>query len=191
MPLSFASSPSFIMQSLNEAIVGQGTIIILIFVLIFHNYTHDTLVLFRNFTTYITNPFTTTKADTRMCEFIKPKKLTFENEIGLSSKPQIKPLLSREVKQPENLNFDKLKNEFSKLYVLPVQIKTEYQNSEKVKTDLVSDEEVAAELGPDYDPPCFQRTYEAGIRNAKERILERRKKESIQGIIQKAFKSMD
>ena len=102
-----------------------------------------------------------------MCEFIKPKKLTFENEMGLSSKPQIKPLLSKEVKQPENLNFDKMKNEFSKPYVLPVQIKTEYQNSEKVKTDFVSDEEVAAELGPDYDPPCSQLTYEAEILNAK------------------------
>ena len=118
-----------------------------------------------------------------MCEFIKPKKLTFENEMGLSSKPQIKPLLSKEVKQPENLNFDKMKNEFSKPYVLPVQIKTEYQNSEKVKTDLVSDEEVAAELGPDYDPPWFQLTYKADIRNAKEQILELRKKKSIQGII--------
>ena len=102
-----------------------------------------------------------------MCEFIKPKKLTFENEMGLPSKPQIKPLLSKEVKQPENLNFDKMMNEFSKPYVLPVQIKTEYQNSENVKTDLVSDEEVAAELGSDYDPPCSQLTYEADIQNAK------------------------
>ena len=126
-----------------------------------------------------------------MCEFIKPKKLTFENEMGLWSKLQIKPLLSKEVKQPENSNFDKMKNEFSKTYVLPIQIMTEYQNSEKVKTDLVSDEEVAAELGPEYDPPCSQLTYEADIRNAKERILERRKKWFIQCIIKKAFKSMD
>ena len=126
-----------------------------------------------------------------MCEFIKPKKLTFENEMSLSSIPQIKPLLSKEVKQPENLNFYNMKNEFSKPYVSPVQIKTEYQNSEKVKTDIVSDKEVAAELGPDYDPPCSQLTYEADIRNAKERILERRKKESIQGIIKKSFTSMD
>ena len=74
---------------------------------------------------------------------------------------------------------------------MPVQIKTEYQNSEKVKTDLVSDKEVAAELGPDYDPPCSQLTYKADIRNSKERILERRKKESIQGIIIKDLKSMD
>ena len=83
-----------------------------------------------------------------------------------------------------------MKNEFFKPYVLPVQIKTKYQNLEKVKIDLVSDEEVAAELGPDYDPPCSQLTYEADIRNAKERILERRKNESIQGIIKKAFKSI-
>ena len=50
------------MKSVNEAIVGQGTTIILIFVLIFYNYYHDTLFLFRNSTTYITNPFSTTKA---------------------------------------------------------------------------------------------------------------------------------
>ena len=59
-----------------------------------------------------------------------------------------------------------MKNEFSKPYVFPVKNKTEYQNSEKVKTDLVSDKEVAAELGHDYDPPCSQPTYKADIRNA-------------------------
>ena len=115
-----------------------------------------------------------------MCEFIKPKKLTFEKEMGLSSKPQIKPLLSVKVKRPENLQIDIMKYEFSKPYVPPVQIKTVYQIAEKVKTDCVSHEEVAAELGPDYDPPCSQLTYEAHIRIAKEQILERRKKETIQ-----------
>ena len=74
--------------------------------------------------------------------------------MGLSSKPQIKPLLSGKVERPENLQIDIMKYEFSKPHVLPVQIKTEYQIAEKVKTDCVSDEEVAAELGPDYDPPC-------------------------------------
>ena len=83
-----------------------------------------------------------------------------------------------------------MKNEFFKPYVSPVRIKTEYQNSEKVKTDVVSDEEVAAELGPDDDPLCSQLTYDADIQNAKERILGRRNKEFIQGIIKKAFKSM-
>ena len=106
-----------------------------------------------------------------MCKFIKPKKLTFEKEMGIPSKTQIKPLLSKEVQQPENLQFDIMKYEFSKPYVSPVQIKTEYQNSTEVKTECVSDEEVAAELGPDYDPPCSQLTYEADILSAKERIL--------------------
>ena len=46
-----------------------------------------------------------------------------------------------------------MKNVFSKPYLSLVHIKTEYQNAEKVMTDFVSDEEVAAELGPDYDPP--------------------------------------
>ena len=65
----------------------------------------------------------------------------------------------------------------------PVQIKTEYQNAEEVKTDFVSDEEVADELGPDYDPPWSQLTYEADIRNAKDRIRERRKKGLNQGML--------
>ena len=60
-----------------------------------------------------------------MCEFIKPKKLAFEREISKSSKPQIKPLLVKEVEQQENVKFDIMKNKFSKPYVLPVQIKTE------------------------------------------------------------------
>ena len=98
-----------------------------------------------------------------MCEFIKPKKLTFEKEMGLSSKQQIKPLLSRKVQQPKKLQIDIMKYEFSKPYISPVQIKTEYQNANEVRTDFVSDEEVAAELGPDYDPPCSQITYESDI----------------------------
>ena len=126
-----------------------------------------------------------------MREFIKPKKLVFEKEISKSSKPQIKPLLSKEVENKENIKFDIMKNEFSKPDVSPVQIKPEYQNAKEVKTDFVSDEEVAAELGPDYDPPCSQLTYETDNRNAKERILERRKKQSIQGNIIKASISMD
>ena len=96
--------------------------------------------------------------------------------MGLSLQPQIKPLLSGTVEQPKKLQFDKMKNEFFKPYVSPVQIKAEYQNSEKVKTDFLCNEEVAAELGPDYDHPCSQLAYEADIRNAKERILGRRKK---------------
>ena len=52
--------------------------------------------------------------------------------------------------------------------------KTEYQNAEKVKSDSVINEEVAEKLSPDYDPPCSQLTYEADIRNANERILERK-----------------
>ena len=103
--------------------------------------------------------------------------------MGLSSKPQIKPLLSGKVERPENLQIDIMKYEFFKLYVPPVQIKTVYQIAEEVKTDCVSDEEVGAELCPDYDPPCSQVSYEADHRVAKKRILERRKKETIQGML--------
>ena len=55
----------------------------------------------------------------------------------------------------------------------------------------MSNEEVAAELGPDYEPPCSELTYEADIRNSKEIILKRQIKKSIQGIVKKASKSMD
>ena len=110
-----------------------------------------------------------------MCKFIKPKKLAFEKEISKSSKQQIKPLLSNEIEQPKNLEFDI----FSKPYVSLVQIKTEYQNADEVKTNFVNDKEVAAELGPDYNPPCSKLTYEADIRNANKQILARRKKKSI------------
>ena len=103
-----------------------------------------------------------------MCKFIKPQKLAFEREISKSSKPQIKPLMVKKIEQQENLKFDIMKNEFSKPYVSPVQIKTEYQNAEEVETDFVSDEKVAAKLCPDYDPLCSQLTYEADIRIAKE-----------------------
>ena len=83
-----------------------------------------------------------------------------------------------------------MKNKFFKPYVSPVQFKTKYQNAEEVKTDFVSDEEVAAELGPDYDHPCSHLTYEADIPNDKERIFERRTKKASQGKIINAFKSM-
>ena len=104
--------------------------------------------------------------------------------MGLSSKLQIKPLLSRKDERPVNLQIDMIKYEFSKPFVTPVHhIKIESQNEEKVKTDFVSNEEVAAELGPDYSPPCSQLTYEADIKNAKDRILERRKKVFNQGML--------
>ena len=41
--------------------------------------------------------------------------------------------------------------------------------------EFVCDEEVSIELGPNYISPCSQLTFEADIRNAKVRILERRK----------------
>ena len=108
-------------------------------------------------------PLPPRKRLTRICEFITPKKLTFETEMGLSSKTQIKPLLSEKVERAKKLHIDIMKCEYSKPYVSPVQIKTEYQNAEEVKIDFVSDEEVAAELDPDYDPPCSQLSYEADI----------------------------
>ena len=40
---------------------------------------------------------------------------------------------------------------------------------------FVRDEEVSRELGPNYISPCSKLTFEANIRNSKERILERRK----------------
>ena len=45
----------------------------------------------------------------------------------------------------------------------------------KQDVKFVSDEEVSREFGPNYISPCSQLTFEADIRNGKERILERRK----------------
>ena len=41
-----------------------------------------------------------------------------------------------------------------------------YHYAEKVKNDFVCDDDVAAALGPEYDLPCSQLTYEADNRNA-------------------------
>ena len=78
-----------------------------------------------------------------MCKFIKPKKLALMKIIGLFHKRQIMPLLSGKVARTENLQFDIMKYEFSKPYVPPVQIMTEYQIALEVKTYFVSDKEVA------------------------------------------------
>ena len=76
-----------------------------------------------------------------------------------------------------------MKNVLSKPDRQPVQIKTKYQNAKEVKTHFVSDEEVASDLGPDYDISCSQLAYEPDIRNAKERIHERQKKKLIKVIL--------
>ena len=107
--------------------------------------------------------------------------MVFQNRINQLD--FITPLLSKEGEQPENLKFKIMKNEFSKPVVSLIQIKNEYQNAEEFMTDFVSDEEVASELGPDYDIPCSELAYKADIRNAKDRILERRKKVFIQYIL--------
>ena len=44
--------------------------------------------------------------------------------------------------------------------------------------EFVSDKEIAEELGPEYMSPCSKLTFKADIWIAKEKILERRKKES-------------
>ena len=61
-----------------------------------------------------------------MSDFIKPKKLTFEQEMGVSS---------HSLKQT------------SVALVKPK--KSNNQNAQEVKTDVVSNKEVAAELGHD------------------------------------------
>ena len=57
--------------------------------------------------------------------------------------------------------------------------------------EFVSDKESAQELGPEYMSPCSQLTFEADIRIAKEKILERRKKESSLRMLKKTSESMN
>ena len=68
-----------------------------------------------------------------MCGHLKPKRRQIETVIGQITNPRIQPLLSMKVERPENLTFDKIKYEFSKLFCPPT------------KTDLGSDEELATE----------------------------------------------
>ena len=85
-----------------------------------------------------------------------------EKQMGLSSKPKIKPLLGEKVEAPKNFNIDLNKYEFSKPYT-------------PTDKDTVTNEQVAKELGPNYVTPCSQLTYEADLIKAKEKILELRK----------------
>ena len=57
--------------------------------------------------------------------------------------------------------------------------------------EFVSDKEVAQVLGPEYMSPCSQLTFEADIRIAKEKIHERRKKESSLVMLKKSSESMN
>ena len=54
------------------------------------------------------------KRPARMSDFKRPKRLKYEQEMGLSSKPQIKLLLSEMVAPPKKLKIDVIKYEFSK-----------------------------------------------------------------------------
>ena len=64
------------------------------------------------------------KKASRMSDFIRPKRLTFvqqmgldsKTKMGLSPKPKIKPFLGEEVEAPKNLNIDLNKYECSKPY---------------------------------------------------------------------------
>ena len=57
--------------------------------------------------------------------------------------------------------------------------------------EFVSDKEIAQELGPEYMSPCSQLTFEADIRIAKEKILERSKKESSVVMLKMTSESMN
>ena len=57
--------------------------------------------------------------------------------------------------------------------------------------EFLSNKEIAQELGPEYMSPCSQLTFEADIRIAKEKILERRKKESSVVMLKKTSESMN
>ena len=101
------------------------------------------------------------RSDPHECLISSDQKwLTFEQEMGLSLKPQIEPLLSEKIAQPKNLQIYVMKCEFSKSYSEPeVQWhKRESSNAEEVNSDFVSDERLATELGPHYVPPCSQLT---------------------------------
>ena len=98
------------------AIFSQGTTIFYynFFVIIIVT-THYLILSIMQFVSQIYLP--PRKRPTRICVFVKQKKLDFEKEINKLLQPQIKLLLPNKVKQPENLKFDKMNNEFFKLNV--------------------------------------------------------------------------
>ena len=57
--------------------------------------------------------------------------------------------------------------------------------------EFVSDKEIAQKFNPKYMSFCSQLTFEADIRIAKEKILERRKKEFSLVMLKMTFKSMN
>ena len=171
------------MISYKKAIVGQCTTIIYsnFFLLLLSFKIIITIhCSFSNSTTSNSDLNTTTNAARSNVWVYKTEKADFWEEMGLSSKLQIEPLLSRKIERPMNLHIDMMKYEFSKPIVTPVSpIKTESENAEEVKTYFVRDKEVAAEHGQNYDPPCSQLIYKAEIWNAKAWILERQSKSLI------------
>ena len=55
----------------------------------------------------------------------------------------------------------------------------------------MSNKEITQELGPEYMSACSQLTFEVDIQIAKEKILERQKKESSLGMILKTSEIMN
>ena len=94
--------------------------------------------------------------------------------MGLTSKPQIQLLLSEKTAPPKNLQNNVIKYEFSKPYSEPeVQwhMRKSY-NAKELNSDLVGDNNLATDLGPNYVPPCLQLTNEADLWIAKEEFLQ-------------------
>ena len=113
------------------------------------------------------------KRPLRMEMFIKPKRLLFAEEMGVASKSTGKKLDITSIK----FKVDKLMVIKSEpIYVTPIQSqvdKVAINPSPADDKEIVSNEEIAKELGPDYIKPLSLKILEADRRAAVHQILER------------------
>ena len=95
------------MKSFKKTIIGQGKTII--YLIIFSLLLSFNIIILTHCFSYTIQPLLSPiplpprKLPARMCKFIKPKKPAFTKKISKSLKHQIKPLLSKEIEQSENL----------------------------------------------------------------------------------------
>ena len=108
-----------------------------------------------------------------MADFIKPKRLSFAEEMGVASKSTGKKLDLTLIK-PKVEKLMEIKSEPIDVTAIKSQVdRVAINTSPADNKKIVSNEEIAKELGPDYIKPLFPNILEADRRAAVHQILER------------------
>ena len=110
-----------------------------------------------------------------MADFIKPKRLSFAEEMGVASKSTGNKLdatlIKRKVKKLIEIKSEPIDATAIQSQVVKIPINTLPPNNNKI----VSHEKIAKVLRPDYIKPLFLNIVEAYRRAAVHQILERQK----------------